>query len=137
MAVLIDTNMLVALSFPKDVNHIKAREAMQNLKTTRILSAAILPELFYMITQRVNYTEAVKSFRLLQTSAFKIETLTPEDLSRMTEIMLEYQDVQFDFVDTSLMALSERLGITQIYTLDHRDFSVFRPRHCDYLTILP
>jgi hypothetical protein len=35
------------------------------------------------------------------------------------------------------MALSERLNITQIYTFDRRDFTVFRPKHCDYLELMP
>jgi predicted nucleic acid-binding protein len=43
----------------------------------------------------------------------------------------------FDLADCCIMALSERLNITYISTLDRRDFSIFRPRHCDYLTLLP
>jgi hypothetical protein len=35
------------------------------------------------------------------------------------------------------MALSERLNITQVCTVDRRDFSMFRPLHCDYLELLP
>jgi len=27
--------------------------------------------------------------------------------------------------------------ITHIYTLDHRDFSIIRPKHCDYFELLP
>jgi uncharacterized protein len=55
----------------------------------------------------------------------------------MQEIMRQYQDAEFDFVDTSIMAIAERLNIKQICTFDHRDFSIFRPKHCDYLKLLP
>jgi len=51
--------------------------------------------------------------------------------------MDEYSDAQFDFVDVSIMALAERLHITRICSLDRRDFSIFRPSHCDYLELLP
>jgi predicted nucleic acid-binding protein len=39
--------------------------------------------------------------------------------------------------DCCIMTLSERLNITQVCTFDQRDFLIFRPKHCDYLDILP
>jgi predicted nucleic acid-binding protein len=40
-------------------------------------------------------------------------------------------------VDASVIALCERLGETSVATLDHRHFTVVRPRHCPRLTLLP
>ncbi|MCD4684394.1 MAG: hypothetical protein K8S97_00470 [Anaerolineae bacterium] len=51
--------------------------------------------------------------------------------------MAEYDTARFDFVDCCIMALTERLNITQVCTFDRRDFSIFRPIHCDYLDLLP
>lgn len=68
---------------------------------------------------------------------FIYEILTSADFIRMREIMTDYRDAKFDFVDCSLMALSERLNITQICTLDKRDFSIFRPKHVPHLYLLP
>jgi hypothetical protein len=51
--------------------------------------------------------------------------------------MTQYADANLDFVDCCIMALSERLQVRQICTLDRRDFSIFRPTHCDYLELLP
>ena len=59
------------------------------------------------------------------------------DLQRARAIMAAYPEADLDFVDCCLMALSERLKITQICTFDRRDFSIFRPQHCDYLELLP
>ncbi|MHB8752071.1 MAG: hypothetical protein ACYDBJ_23125 [Aggregatilineales bacterium] len=36
-----------------------------------------------------------------------------------------------------IMAVAERLNITDVYTLDQRDFSAFHPVHCPALTLLP
>ncbi|MFN4862237.1 MAG: VapC toxin family PIN domain ribonuclease, partial [Pseudanabaena sp.] len=44
---------------------------------------------------------------------------------------------QLDFVDAVIVAIAERLRITRVLTLDRRDFSIMRPRHCDYFEILP
>jgi predicted nucleic acid-binding protein len=137
MAVLIDTNVLLALAFPKDTNHQTARTAMRDLTQDRVIAAPVLPELFFMMTDRLGYRAAVTFFTRLQTAAFQIEALTPNDMARMSQIMIEYEDNTFDYVDAAIMALSERLNITTIYTFDRRDFTTFRPAHCDYLELLP
>jgi predicted nucleic acid-binding protein len=49
----------------------------------------------------------------------------------------QYADNKLDFTDAAIVAISERLAITRVYTLDRRDFSVIRPKHCDYFELLP
>jgi predicted nucleic acid-binding protein len=66
-----------------------------------------------------------------------LQPITRDDLKRVREIMQMYADARLDFVDCCIMALSERLNITQICTFDRRDFVIFRPKHCDYLDLLP
>lgn len=63
--------------------------------------------------------------------------LTEEDVSRIGDILEEYQDSRVDFVDASVMAMAERLNLTIILTLDCRDFSLYRPQHCTAFTLLP
>ena len=137
MAVLIDTSFLVAVVFPKDANYGKAQEARQKIKDTRVIVTPVLFELFYMITSRISYSEAIRTFNLIRSASFQIEGLAESDMTRMVEIMSQYQDAELDFVDTSLMAIAERLNITTIYTFDRRDFGMFRPKHTDYLKLLP
>ncbi len=137
MAILIDTNFLVAVASKSDINHEAARAALRGLVGHRVIPNAVLPEMFYMLKEREHYLIAVQMFNRLHSGAFQIENLSIEDLRRMEEIMLQYADRQFDYVDTAIMALSERLNILQVYTFDRRDFSVFRPRHADYLELLP
>ncbi|MHB8628121.1 MAG: hypothetical protein ACYDBJ_20085 [Aggregatilineales bacterium] len=68
---------------------------------------------------------------------FQIEALTTADMLRMEVIMAQYQSARFDYTDTAIMALAERLNLTQVYTFDRRDFSIFRPAHCPVLELLP
>jgi predicted nucleic acid-binding protein len=39
--------------------------------------------------------------------------------------------------DAAVVAVAERLGITEIATLDRRHFHAVRPRHADGFTIVP
>ena len=73
----------------------------------------------------------------LAASDTQLESLTAIDLERVIQILEQYADSQLDFVDAAIVAISERLGITRILTLDRRDFSLVRPRHCDYFELLP
>jgi predicted nucleic acid-binding protein len=55
----------------------------------------------------------------------------------MQNVMEQYEDAEFDYADVAVMALAERLNIRRIFTLDHRDFYIYRPTHCDHLELLP
>ena len=46
-------------------------------------------------------------------------------------------DLPLGTVDASVVAAAERLGITEVATVDHRHFSVVRPSHIDAFTLLP
>ncbi len=137
MAVLLDTSFLLAVAWSRDANHDLARAAMRDLIGIRVVAAPVLPEIFYMLASRANYASAMNVFKTMRSAAFQIVELTAADMSRMQDIMAQYKDNQYDFVDVAIMALSERLNVQEIYTLDRRDFGSFRPRHCENLTLLP
>lgn len=63
--------------------------------------------------------------------------LIAEDIPRVIELVNTYRDFPLGTTDASVIALAERLAITEIATLDHRHFPNVRPRHTDYLTLLP
>ena len=63
--------------------------------------------------------------------------LIAEDIPRVIELVNTYRDFPLGTTDASVIALAERLAITEIATLDQRHFPNVRPRHTDYLTLLP
>jgi predicted nucleic acid-binding protein len=66
-----------------------------------------------------------------------VENLHPSDWERIAELVRVYADLRLGGTDASLVALAERLGVTTIATINHRDFTVVRPRHTDAFTLLP
>ena len=48
-----------------------------------------------------------------------------------------YADNPIGFVDASIVAVAERLGVRQVLPLDRRHFGQIGPRHCDALDLLP
>lgn len=54
----------------------------------------------------------------------------------MTELVAQYADLPLGTIDASVVAIAERLEVTEIATLDRRHFSVVRPRHISAFTLL-
>jgi uncharacterized protein len=63
--------------------------------------------------------------------------IEPEDIDRMAELVDQYADSGLDTTDASVITIAERLGITEVATLNRRDFAYVRPRHAEALTLLP
>ncbi len=69
--------------------------------------------------------------------AFSIESVHAADWLRIAELVATYRDLRLGTVDASVVAAAERLGITELATLDRRHFRAVRPRHLEALTLLP
>ena len=137
MTVLVDTSMLLAFAFGRDTHHTAASQTLHLLRRERrVVVTPVLTELFYMTTVRMSYSHAVRVFASTR-AAFEIQALTELDMVRMQHIMNQYHDAAFDFADTAIMAVAERLNISRVCTFDRRDFSIYRAPHCGYFELLP
>jgi uncharacterized protein len=59
------------------------------------------------------------------------------DWLRIAELVARYRDLPLGTVDASVVTTAERLGVTEIATVDRRDFTVVRPHHVAAFTLLP
>jgi hypothetical protein len=134
--ILIDSNFLYALFDKKDIRHEQATKAIA-VNQSYVTIEGVLVESLHLIRIRRGHQQAFRMFASLLNSKIEILALTQPDFLRAREIMATYAESRFDFVDCCLMALSERLNITDILTFDRRDFVIFRPNHVGHLTLLP
>ncbi|MEO1134330.1 MAG: PIN domain-containing protein [Cyanobacteria bacterium J06639_1] len=138
MTVILDTSFLYALADRKDRTHSQALDTVAALSDRPlILPDVVLPEAFYLVASRIGHAAAVKFIARVSQSTMQLEPLKPTDLDRVCEIERQYADCKLDFVDAAIMAIAERKNITTVLTLDRRDFSIVRPRHCESFEILP
>jgi predicted nucleic-acid-binding protein len=96
-----------------------------------LLPQTVLAELAYLVGRNAGIGTVVAFLQGLSVSRFSLVALTDQDVIRVAEILDEYADSRIDFVDVSVMAIAERYGIKKIFTLDQRDFRLYRPQHCD------
>jgi predicted nucleic acid-binding protein len=55
----------------------------------------------------------------------------------VAEVMKEYQEIRLRLADAALVYLANREGIGTIFTLDRRDFAVYRSAHKRSFHIVP
>jgi predicted nucleic acid-binding protein len=61
----------------------------------------------------------------------------PTDTLRIAELVARYHDLPLGTVDASVVAAAERLGASEVATLDRRHFTVVRPSHIEAFQLLP
>ncbi len=74
---------------------------------------------------------------VVTTGRLDVVDLTAADWDRVLELVETYADLALDIIDASLVAVAERLDQRTIATLNHRDFAVVRPAHCDGFELVP
>ena len=136
-AILLDTSFLVSLANIKDKHHALSVATLKHIREPLVLPVPVLPEVTYLLATRLSHHAMRQFLRSLNQSDILLESLSMRDLMRVSEILDTYGDTHLDFVDASITAIAERQDIQRILTFDRRDFSIIRPRHCDYFHILP
>ena len=97
----------------------------------------VVTEAAYLIAARLGVEAEVRFLGDLAAGAFTVEPVAPADWLRIAELVGRYRDLPLGTVDASVVATAERLGITEVATVDRRHFGVVRPRHTQAFTLLP
>jgi predicted nucleic acid-binding protein len=123
--VLVDTGPLVALFDPSDRSHERCERALARLERSRLLtSLAVLTEATYLLGFSSAAQGALMAF--ISAGAIDVAEFGRDDVTRAAALMAKYQDLPMDFADATLVVLAERLSIGRVFTLDQRDFGVYR-----------
>jgi uncharacterized protein len=134
LKLLADTNAILALLDRQDPNHQAARAV---LPVPLILPSLVLPEIDYLATTRLGATVARTFQKAVVRGDFEIIHNTNADFSRALEIQETYADLELGLVDSSIMAIAERLGNRQVFTFDRRHFLPIKPQGLGYFQLFP
>lgn len=137
VALVLDTGPILALLDADDPAHGRCCAMVDDIGEDLVVPVPVLVEVDYWVVKLLGADVWTAFIEDVTAGGYRLEGLTPEDLSRAGELELAYADLDLGLVDAAVVAVCERLGETKVATLDHRDFSVVRPRHCPYLRLLP
>jgi uncharacterized protein len=134
--ILVDTGPLVALFDRRDAHHEACRDQARNLPGTLFTRLPVITEASYLLN-RYDSNLVHHLLTACRDGVYELLPLDKHDVDQINRLIAKYQDLCLDFADAALMHLAEREGIEQIFTLDRRDFSVFRTSSGKSLAILP
>lgn len=97
----------------------------------------VVSEVAYLVQRGLGVGQEIAVLRDLLEGTFTAMPVEPSDWARIIELVWTYRDLPLGTVDASVVALAERLNVTQIATLDRRDFAVVRPAHIEAFELLP
>ena len=134
-AVLVDTGPLVALLDRSDPDHVACRETLSSLSDSMVTVWPVVTEAMYMLRAYWRAQEAL--WEMIETGAVEILPLGIDDVPRMKELMRKYRDLPMDLADAALVRAAERERLRRIFTLDRRDFQIYRPSRIGRFVIFP
>lgn len=137
MALVVDSNVIVAALDAAEPEHAECLRLLMGSREDLVVPAPVLVEVNYWIRKRHGVDGWVHFVEDIANGAYRVHDLDSAGLLRAAHLDQAYANLDLGLVDASVVVTCETLGETKVATLDRRDFSVVRPRHCDALTILP
>jgi len=135
MPLLVDTGVLYALADRRDAWHTRVRRYLGGHAATLLAPVTILPEVAYLLRERIGPNAELAFVRSIAHGELSVEEVQLSDLSRAAELMDTYGDL--GFVDTTVVAIAERLKVSSIATTDRRHFASVKPAHRDKFLLVP
>lgn len=133
--IILDTGPLVAFFDRDDCYHNLCLEILKNIKESLITTWPVLTEAFYLLN--FSWQAQDDLWQFIQRGGIIIDPPEGKFYTRCRELMKKYYDLPMDLADATLVVLGEERGLPTIFTLDHKDFRVYRPRHRKCFSLLP
>jgi hypothetical protein len=126
---------MVAFVDADDQYHAECVAALRGLGESLATVWPPLVEAMYLLADLPRARQSL--WEMLERGAIRLLPLDIADAPRMHELMDKYADQPMDMADAALIRVAEREGIRKIFTVDRRDFSVYRLNNRTRPTLLP
>lgn len=135
--IIADTSALLALFNRREPAHAAVAAVVEDHPDPLVVSPYVVAELDYLVATRLGVEAELAVLRELGSGAYHLAELTAADLHDAADVVERYRDQQIGVADASIAVLADRHRTRSVLTLDHRHFSVLRPRSGGRFTLLP
>lgn len=132
---LIDTGPIVAILSEADEHHARCTAELANLHPPLFTCWPVVTEAQWLLRRDAKAVAGL--FRAFETGLLVLLPLDESALPWFDAFLRRYHKIAPDLADAALVYLAEREGISTIFTLDQRDFSIYRYGKNRRLKILP
>ncbi len=133
--ILVDAGPLVALVNRSDAWHEQCRAISQTLREPLLTVWPAVTEAVFLVRNSIIAQSDI--LHIIERGEVRLAELARSDLPRTRELIVKYHDLPMDLADAALVRVAEREHIRTIFTLDRRDFEVYRPARIGRFHILP
>jgi predicted nucleic acid-binding protein len=120
--IVVDTGPLVALFVRSDRDHARVRAFLRDTPCVLVTTWPVATEACHLLPE----AGRLKFMRWVVSGGVAAFELAPQDPPAMLALLEKYRDRPMDLADASLVVVAERLGITEVLTVDRSDFDVYR-----------
>lgn len=132
---LVDTGPLVALLDRDDDKHSICVEVTKRFPPPFFTTWPVLTEAAYLLGFSREAQDAL--MLMLERQVLVLAELSASDAPHLRALLRKYGDLPMDLADATLVRVADREGLRDVFTLDRRDFSVYRLSRNRAFTLYP
>jgi predicted nucleic acid-binding protein len=122
VTILLDSGILYAYYDRSDRWHRAAVGLIGSERGSLLLPSSVIPEVDHLLGARLG-RQARRAFHQgLVGASYLMVDIAQERVARITEIEAQFADLELGFVDCSIVALADSLGVRRVATTDRRHF---------------
>jgi len=133
--VLVDTGPLVAILSHADEHHETCVNVLRSIPGPLLSCWPVITEAVWLLRRHPRTVQQL--LRNLDGNFLLLLPLSESEAKAIAGLMKKYEDMRPQLADVALVYLAQREGIDTIFTLDRRDFSVYRSSEKKDFRILP
>jgi predicted nucleic acid-binding protein len=133
--VLIDTGPLVAIVSERDTEHRRCLEHSRTISPPMLTCWLVVTEAAWLLRNRPASVRDL--FRAFEDGVLRLARLDETDMPAIDGILKTYANLRPQLADAALVHLAERDQLRTIFTLDRRDFTVYRLSRNRRLQLIP
>jgi hypothetical protein len=132
--VLVDAGPLVALIDRRDAHHLRCVASLRAISDPLVTVWPALVEAMYLLD---TWAGQAALWEMVEAGPIALAPLVDDDVPSLRALMTKYRDLPMDLADAALVHVAARDGYRRVFTLDQRDFAVYRVAGRERFTLLP
>jgi predicted nucleic acid-binding protein len=133
--ILVDTGPLVAILSRDDAHHRTCVEALREMSAPLFSCWPVITEAAWLL--RRSPRAVLQLLGSMDGGFLQLLPLAGTEAKTIASLMKRYEGIRPQLADAALVYLASRERIETIFTLDHRDFSIYRTDRKRSFRILP
>ncbi len=133
--ILLDTGPIVAFFDASDNYYKRCIEVLKDINEPLVTTWPVLTEAFYLLG--FSWKAQNNLWEFIMRGGIEIFSLDDKQQLRCQQLMNKYRDLPMDLADGTLVVLAESNKIKKVFTLDHKDFQIYKPARIKSFSLLP